>query len=80
MNAATGKSPRISNPEFQTWNLNQHGREKVEAIRIGFDNHLSELKDLVGQDSRYLSLVKTNLELACFEAIKAVSSQPQNQE
>lgn len=78
----------ITNPEFQTHRLNKIGLWKVEAVKKLFDEFLLNLitvppPGLVLIDntkSRYFSIVKTKLEEACMFAVKAVASEPANQE
>jgi hypothetical protein len=81
MSQATGRATaRATNPEFQSWPLNQHGVEKVAQITAAFDVLLNEVKEAIGQESRYFSLVKTKLEEGCMIARKGVAIQPGNQE
>ena len=78
-NPSARQVPRISNPEFQTHRLNEQGNQKVDAVRIAFDVLLNEVKEVI-PDSRYLALVKTNLEEAAMFAVKGISVQSVNQE
>ncbi len=72
-------SPVINNLEFQNWRLTDQGQQHVDGIRIAFDVLLNEVKEVI-PDSRYLSLVKTDLERACMTAVKGIAAQKGNQE
>lgn len=63
---------------FKTHLLNETG--KLIACDIGdrFDALLTDLKDR-GVDGRYLALVSTKLEEACFFAKKAIAVKAENQ-
>lgn len=78
---ATGQSPRITNPEFQTYTLNDQGLEKRDKIRFAFENLWKQVAEQVGTGGGpLLTIAARNAEKACMFAIKAVSVQPQNQE
>lgn len=78
---ATGQSPRITNPEFQTFRLNSRGQEKADAIRLAYENLWNEVKEQVGTGGGpLLTIAARNVEKACMFSVKAVSVQPQNQE
>lgn len=66
------------NPEFQTHLLNDEGIKKAVHIGNVFDALLQDLK-LAIPEGRYLSIVSTKLEEACFFAKKAMAVQPENQ-
>lgn len=69
----------VSNLEFQNWRLTERAQQHLDTIRIAFDVLLNEVKEVI-PDSRYLSLVKTDLERACMTAIKGIAAQKGNQE
>lgn len=78
---ATGQSPRITNPEFQYYTLNDKGRNKVDSIRLAFEQLWNTVKEEVGTGGGpLLTIASRNAEKSCMFAIKAVSVQPQNQE
>lgn len=59
--------------EFKVHILTEEGKRKAEKIAEAFDECLYKLIDLRGGDenpSRYMSLVRTKLEEACFFAKK----------
>ena len=60
------------NPEFAVHVLSDDGLTKAADIASEFDALLDELKDIL-PEGRYLSIVKTKLEEACFFAKKAVA-------
>lgn len=66
-------------PEFQTHVLNASGNGKAVRIVQGFSKLLDDLEAL-GVTGRYLALVKTKLEEACFVAKRGMASLPENQE
>lgn len=61
------------NQEFKVHMLTEEGKRKAEKIAEAFDDCLNKLIELRGGEenpSRYMSLVKTKLEEACFFAKK----------
>lgn len=60
--------------EFGFWPVEGNNVATIEQIRIGFDQLLTTIKGGVAPgNERYLALVKTKLEEACFYAIKGVA-------
>jgi hypothetical protein len=64
--------------EFSVHKLNPSGLERALQIAEAFDQLLGELTLLVSE-GRYLSIVKTKLEEACFFAKKGMAQQGTNQ-
>lgn len=64
--------------EFDYNQLNELGRIRVAAIRDSFDRLLTDLDHLC-PTSREFSLTRTNLETACFFAVKSVAADKANQ-
>lgn len=60
------------NPLFSSVNLNEEGLRKVNTIRGAFTQLLLELEYELPGNSREISIIRTNLEEACFYAVKAV--------
>lgn len=65
-------------PEFQVHLLNRAGVEKANDIAEGFSKLVDWLEKIVPA-GRYQSLMKTNLEQACWFAKKGMASAPENQ-
>lgn len=65
-------------PLFQVHRLNPGGRAKAEFVANSFDDLLSNISTHV-PPGREFSIVKTNLEQACFFAKKAIANDPANQ-
>ena len=58
--------------------LNEEGKTRAIGIAESFDNLLSHLK-VLGVDGRYLAIVTTKMEEACFFAKKGMASKEENQ-
>jgi len=61
-------------PEFSSWEMNETQVKLVHALRGEFDR----IQDMIAaitppQNGRYLALVKTKLEEACFFAVKGIA-------
>lgn len=67
-------------PIFRTHALSKEGQDKVDIIRQRFDDLLEEIAGNIAGGGRYEALTKTRLEEACMMAVKAVATQPANQE
>lgn len=67
------------NVEFKVHRLNEVGLAKAQKLAENFDRLLTELQADVPQ-GRYLSIVKTKLEEACFFAKKGIAEQTENQQ
>lgn len=67
-------------PLFAHHALTPEGQEKVKDIRDRFSVLLTMLLPHLAGGGRYESMVRTKLEEACIFAIKAVTSQPSNQQ
>lgn len=80
MTTGTAQSPRIVNDEFKSWTLNEHGRQLTDAIKLGFDNLTSEVKEALPESNSYRRTVLANLETACMLAVKGIASQRPNQQ
>jgi len=65
------------NKEFEVHMLSDEGQVKARAIATIFDSCLTELIQYC-PDSRYLSIVRTKLEEACFFAKKAMAEHSTN--
>ena len=65
-------------PEFEVHMLNEQGRRTAHDMAEDFDALLERLK-MVVPPGRYLSIVQTKLEEACFFAKKGMASQAVNQ-
>ena len=70
----------VYNREFQTSRMTEEGLRKSIEVALAFDNLLRTLDNLTEEmsSSRYMSIVRTNLETASFYAKKAVAFNPQN--
>jgi hypothetical protein len=72
------------NKEFEVHILNDMGKTKARLIAEAFDELLTKLTDApIGtpcSDGRYLAIVKTKLEEACFFAKKNMASDESNTE
>ncbi|HEX2617651.1 MAG TPA: hypothetical protein VHL57_08920 [Flavobacteriales bacterium] len=66
-------------PEFSVHMLNEQGKRIARDMAEDFDELLTRLK-LVVPPGRYLSVVQTKLEEACFFAKKGMASQEVNQQ
>ncbi len=79
--------------EFTSHVLNERGKRKARSIAEAFDTLLHELlgttsdefttsarEVLCNEKTREFSLVKTQLEIASFYAMKAMALDPDNQE
>lgn len=71
---------KIVDPLFKVHRLNEEGLKKAEFIAETFDTCLTRLRILCPEACREFSLVKTNLEEACFFAKKAMANDPVNQQ
>lgn len=61
-------------PEFGAWPVDKNNFEKVSMIRKGFDDLLTQIiTQTPPGNERYIALVKTKLEEACFFAVKGVA-------
>lgn len=67
------------NDNFKTHLLNEQGIAKARQLSEHFDRLLDECKSL-GVSDRYLALVATKLEEACFFAKKSIAVKPENQQ
>lgn len=65
-------------PEFEVHMLNESGKEKSRSIAMAFDILLNNLENDM-KEGRYLSIVKSKLEEACFYAKKSMASRKENQ-
>lgn len=63
--------------EFQTHKLTAEGLSKINEIGVHFDDLLEEIEILVGEEGREIAIVRSNLEVACFYAKKALANDPQ---
>ena len=70
----------MTDPLFQTFPLNEQGKERAKKIRDAFNELLARVSIHVGGSGRELALMRTHLEHACFFAVKAMSSRTENQE
>lgn len=66
-------------PLFEVHMLNEVGKEKARAIANVFNDVLIHLSPLC-PTGREMSIVKTNLETACFFAKKSMANNPENQQ
>jgi hypothetical protein len=64
---------------FAYHRLNELGTKKAEAVAEAFTTLLNSLRSLCPENTREFSLVKTQLEAACFYAKKSVALEPENQ-
>lgn len=62
------------NPEFKVHRLNEEGLQNAEELASSFDSLLETVKRFVPA-GRYLAVVKTKLEEACFFAKKGIAEQ-----
>jgi hypothetical protein len=65
------------NKEFRVHMLTEEGKNKASQIAVAFNECLERLIEIRGGEenpSRYLSIVRTKLEEACFFAKKSVAS------
>jgi hypothetical protein len=74
-------------PEFASHKLNETGFAKARGVGEAFDALLDQVETASGwkdgdrsASARYVALVRTHLEQACFFAKKAVAVRPENQE
>lgn len=67
------------NPEFEVHQLNYIGLMQADEIVGSFDRLLEDLKLMCGE-GRYMAIVRTKLEEACFFAKKAVATDTRNQQ
>lgn len=65
-------------PEFQYVALNEQGRRKAAELAEDFTEFQEQLEKVV-PPGRYLAIVKTKLEEACFFAKKGMATQAVNQ-
>lgn len=63
---------------FAVHKLNEHGMMRAHEVAYEFHQTLENLKAL-GVDGRYLAIVTTKLEEACFFAKKGMASKEENQ-
>lgn len=68
----------MSHPGFHTFKLNTSGKHLTNRVAYAFDQTLNEVK-AAGVEARYLALVQTHLEIACFFAKKGIATQPEHQ-
>lgn len=71
-------------PAFRVHMLSPEGIQKANQLAEAFDGLLSDVEDLAGgaaspESGRYLAIVTTKLEEACFFAKKALAVNPENQ-
>lgn len=64
--------------EFTVHKLNESGLENAHQVALIFDEALDKLEAFV-PETRYLALVRTKLEEACFFAKKGVAQHAPNQ-
>ena len=67
------------NVEFKVHRLNEGGLGKAQQLAENFDSLLTYVASVVPQ-GRYLAIVKTKLEEACFFAKKGIAEIPENQQ
>lgn len=68
-----GNSPDVAS-EFAAWPIEGSALENVNKVRIAFNTLLTTITPLFGKgNDRYLSMTKTHLEEACFDAIKGIA-------
>lgn len=61
-------------PEFGTWPIEGNVLANANSVRTHFDGLLQAIVPLFAKgNERYLSIVKTKLEEACFFAIKGIA-------
>jgi hypothetical protein len=60
-------------PLFDTVKVTQSGQREIKKAKNHFDACLKEIERLV-PEGRQLSIVRTNLEEACFHAVKAIAN------
>lgn len=69
------------NPEFEFHRMNKAGIDRATTVADAFDQLLDTLIQCgVDSSPRYLAIVKTKLEEACFFAKKGVAQQKVNQD
>jgi len=64
---------------FETYLLNEDGKQAVNLVRSAFHDMIGKLNHLCPKGREY-AIVQTKLEEACFFAVKAVSMDEKNQE
>ena len=67
------------NKEFKVHRLNESGMTQAKQLAGNFDVLLESLKGFI-PEGRYLAIVRTKLEEACFFAKKGLAENPENQE
>jgi hypothetical protein len=67
------------NKEFKVHRLNASGMMLAKQLAGNFDVLLESLKGFI-PEGRYLAIVRTKLEEACFFAKKGLAENPENQE
>jgi len=67
------------NVEFKVHRLTEKGLAKAQRLAENFDRLLTELQADI-PNGRYLAIVKTKLEEACFFAKKGIAELPENQQ
>ena len=67
------------NVEFRVHHLNENGLKRAQVLAVEFDELLNYIY-LVIPPGRYLSIVKTKLEEACFFAKKGIAEQEEFQQ
>jgi len=68
-----GSHPSVA-AEFGTWPIEGATVENANTVRINFDKLLTTITPMFQDgNERYLAIVKTKLEEACFFAIKGVA-------
>lgn len=65
--------------EFRVHRLNEKGLAKAQKLANDFDHLLNELEQDI-PPGRYLAIVKTKLEEACFFAKKGIAELTENQQ
>ncbi len=68
----------MMNKEFEVHMLNDDGKDKAQIIAQAFNDCLERLAQ-VCPSGREMALVRTNMEIACFFAKKAMASLVENQ-
>jgi len=76
-NTTGTQGARVANPEFEHYQLNERGIAHSIELITSFDTLLNILKNII-PEGRELSLVRTNLEQACFWAKKGMSKATDN--
>jgi len=65
---------------FKTHVLNEEGTRRAKAVGESFDALLDRMIELTADgDPRCIAVMRSNLEVACFYAKKAIAISPVNQ-